>query len=274
MSHKWAASPYLVWMALFIVVPIILVGYWSLTVKTDAGTQFTTENFRQFFNPVHLKVLFRSLELALIATAVCFVLGYPLAYILARNNLRHKNTLIMLLVVPMWMNFLLRTYAWLTILEKNGVLNTILRWLSLPEINILYTKTAVVLGMVYNFLPFMVLPIYSVLSKIDPSIVEAAEDLGADWVTVFRKIIFPLSLPGVFSGIAMVFMPSVTTFVISKLLGGGHYSLIGNLIEDQFLLVDDWGFGSAISLVMMALILVSMALMSKFAGEDRGLGLW
>ena len=128
--------------------------------------------------------------------------------------------------------------------------------------------------MVYNFLPFMVLPIYSVLSKIDPSIVEAAEDLGADWVTVFRKIIFPLSLPGVFSGIAMVFMTSVTTFVISKLLGGGHYSLIGNLIEDQFLLVDDWGFGSAISLVIMALILVSMALMSKFAGEDRGLGLW
>ena len=174
----------------------------------------------------------------------------------------------------MWMNFLLRTYAWMTILEQNGVLNIVLSWLRLPTINILYTEAAVILGMVYNFLPFMVLPIYSVLSKIDPSIVEAAEDLGADGITVFRKIIFPLSLPGVVSGIAMVFMPAVTTFVISRLLGGGQFTLIGNLIEQQFLYVNDWGFGSAISLVMMVLILLSMALMSKFAGEDRGLGLW
>ena len=274
MIHKWAASPYLVWMVIFIVVPIILVGYYSLTVKTDGGIQFSTENFTRFFEPIYLKVLSRSLELALIATVVCFVLGYPLAYILARSHFRHTNVLIMLLVVPMWMNFLLRTYAWMTILEQNGVLNIVLSWLRLPTINILYTEAAVILGMVYNFLPFMVLPIYSVLSKIDPSIVEAAEDLGADGITVFRKIIFPLSLPGVVSGIAMVFMPAVTTFVISRLLGGGQFTLIGNLIEQQFLYVNDWGFGSAISLVMMVQILLSMALMSKFAGEDRGLGLW
>lgn len=274
MNYKWAASPYLVWMVIFIVVPIILVCYYSLTVRTDAGFRFSTENFRRFFEPIYLKVLYRSIELAFVATVVCFILGYPLAYILARSNFKHTNVLIMLLVVPMWMNFLLRTYAWMTILEQNGVLNIVLSWLRLPTINILYTEAAVILGMVYNFLPFMVLPIYSVLSKIDPSVVEAAEDLGANGITVFRKVIFPLSLPGVISGITMVFMPAVTTFVISRLLGGGQFTLIGNLIEQQFLYVSDWGFGSAISLAMMVLILLSMAVMSKFAGEDRGLGLW
>ncbi|HOB09461.1 MAG: ABC transporter permease [Limnochordia bacterium] len=274
MSYKWAASPYLVWMVIFIVVPIILVCYYSLTVRTDAGFRFSTDNFRRFFEPIYLKVLYRSIELAFVATVVCFILGYPLAYILARSDFKHTNVLIMLLVVPMWMNFLLRTYAWMTILEQNGVLNIVLSWLRLPTISILYTEAAVILGMVYNFLPFMVLPIYSVLSKIDPSVVEAAEDLGANGIIVFRKVIFPLSLPGVISGITMVFMPAVTTFVISRLLGGGQFTLIGNLIEQQFLYVSDWGFGSAISLAMMVLILLSMAVMSKFAGEDRGLGLW
>ena len=274
MSYKWAASPYLVWMVIFIVVPIVLVCYYSLTVRTDAGFRFSTDNFRRFFEPIYLKVLYRSIELAFVATVVCFILGYPLAYILARSDFKHTNVLIMLLVVPMWMNFLLRTYAWMTILEQNGVLNIVLSWLRLPTISILYTEAAVILGMVYNFLPFMVLPIYSVLSKIDPSVVEAAEDLGANGIIVFRKVIFPLSLPGVISGITMVFMPAVTTFVISRLLGGGQFTLIGNLIEQQFLYVSDWGFGSAISLAMMVLILLSMAVMSKFAGEDRGLGLW
>lgn len=274
MSYKWAASPYLVWMVIFIVVPIILVCYYSLTVRTDAGFRFSTDNFRRFFEPIYLKVLYRSIELAFVATVVCFILGYPLAYILARSDFKHTNVLIMLLVVPMWMNFLLRTYAWMTILEQNGVLNIVLSWLRLPTISILYTEAAVILGMVYNFLPFMVLPIYSVLSKIDPSVVEAAEDLGANGIIVFRKVIFPLSLPGVISGITMVFMPAVTTFVISRLLGGGQFTLIGNLIEQQFLYVSDWGFGSAISLAMMVLILLSMAVMSKFAGEERGLGLW
>lgn len=274
MKTKWAASPYLVWMVIFIVVPILLVCYYSLTVPAETGREFSLANFHRFLEPVYMKVLFRSVKLAVIATAICFVVGYPLAYILARSNFQYKNILVMLLVVPMWMNFLLRTYAWLTILERNGILNALLTWLGLPRVNILYTELAVVLGMVYNFLPFMVLPIFSVLSKIDHSIIEAAEDLGANSLTVFRRIIFPLSLPGVISGITMVFMPAVTTFVISRLLGGGQFTLIGNLIEQQFLYVGDWGFGSAISLVMMILIMLSMAVMSRFAGEERGLGLW
>ena len=274
MKTKWAASPYLVWMVIFIVVPILLVCYYSLTVPAETGREFSLAIFHRFLDPVYMKVLFRSVKLAVISSAICFVVGYPLAYILARSNFQYKNILVMLLVVPMWMNFLLRTYAWLTILERNGILNALLTWLGLPRVNILYTESAVVLGMVYNFLPFMVLPIFSVLSKIDHSIIEAAEDLGANSLTVFRRIIFPLSLPGVISGITMVFMPAVTTFVISRLLGGGQFTLIGNLIEQQFLYVGDWGFGSAISLVMMILIMLSMAVMSRFAGEERGLGLW
>jgi len=274
MNYKWAASPFFVWMVIFFVVPLLLVCYLSLMGRTDAGIEFSIENFRRFFEPVYLKVLWRSLELAVIATILCFALGYPLAYILARTNFKYKQILVMMLVIPMWMNFLLRTYAWLTILERNGIINSILTKLGLPALNILYTDAAVVLGMVYNFLPFMVLPIYSVLIKIDHSIIEAAEDLGANSRIVFRRVIFPLSLPGVISGITMVFMPAVTTFVISRLLGGGQFTLIGNLIEQQFLYVGDWSFGSAISLVMMILILISMGLMSRFAGEDRGVGLW
>jgi spermidine/putrescine transport system permease protein len=171
------------------------------------------------------------------------------------------------------MNFLLRTYAWMTLLDRKGVLNSLLGMAGLPQLNILYTDAAVILGMVYNFLPFMVLPIFSVLSKIDRSVVEAAEDLGSDSFTVFRRIIFPLSLPGVVSGITMVFMPAVTTFIISKLLGGSQYMLIGNLIEDQFTRVYDWNFGSAVSIVMMLLILVSMGFMSRYDKEDMGGGL-
>ncbi len=274
MNHKWATAPYLVWVAIFTIIPILLVGYYSLIVKTDTGFQITFEHFKRFFEPVYLKVLYRSIKLALYATIICLVLGYPLAYILARSDLKHKNIMVMLLVVPMWMNFLLRTYAWLTILERNGILNTLLTKFGFSTINILYTETAVILGMVYNFLPFMILPIYSVLSKIDRSLIEAAEDLGANSTTVFRRITLPLSLPGVVSGITMVFMPAVTTFVISRLLGGGQFTLIGNLIEQQFLYVGNWGFGSAISLIMMVMILISMRIMTKFTDEDRGVGLW
>jgi spermidine/putrescine transport system permease protein len=173
----------------------------------------------------------------------------------------------MLTVVPMWMNFLLRTYSWMTLLEKNGPLNSILSALSLPTINILYTETAVVLGMVYNFLPFMILPIYSVVSRLDKSLIEAAQDLGCNDVKVFKRVTLPLSLPGVISGITMVFMPAVTTFVISRLLGGAQFMLIGNLIERQFLSSGDWGFGSALSIILMLLILLSMGVMSKYDRE-------
>lgn len=274
MNRKWVAAPYLTWMLIFIIVPLFLVIYYSVTIKTDAGVSLSEANFRRFFEPIYLKVLVRSVRLAAIATGVCLIVGYPVALILAKSNFRYKNILVMLFIVPMWMNFLLRTYAWMNILERNGFLNILLQKIGLPSLNILYTESAVILGMVYNFLPFMVLPIYSVVSKIDHSLIEAAEDLGANSVTVFRKIIFPLSMPGVISGITMVFMPAVTTFVISRLLGGGQFTLIGNLIEQQFLYVGDWGFGSGISLIMMIIILISMAIMSKFDSDEKGVGLW
>ena len=274
MNQKWVFSPYLIWMIIFILIPLVLVVYYGVTIDTDTGVTLSLDNFKRLMEPVYFKVFTRSIQLAAISTVICLLVGYPIAMILAGSTFRHKSIMVMLFVLPMWMNFLLRTYAWLTILERNGILNTLLSFIGLPTINILYTETAVILGMVYNFLPFMVLPIYSVISKIDHSLIEAAEDLGANSTTVFRRVVLPLSLPGVMSGITMVFMPAVTTFVISRLLGGGQHTLIGNLIEQQFLLVGDWQFGSTISLVMMVIILISMAVMSKFEGQERGGALW
>ncbi len=274
MRRSFTMAPYLVWMALFIIVPMFLVVYYAFTVTTQAGTNLSLANFSRFFEPIYLRVLWRSLYLALISTGICLLMGYPAAMIMVSNAFSRGGALILLFVVPMWMNFLLRTYAWLTILERNGFLNVLLARLNLPQLNILYTNAAVVLGMVYNFLPFMVLPIYSVLSKIDRGVIEAAGDLGANSMQVFTRVVFPLSLPGVVSGITMVFMPALTTFVISRLLGGGQFTLIGNLIEQQFLVVGDWGFGSAISVVMIILILLSMAIMSFFEGEEREATLW
>ncbi len=274
MKKGWIAYPYVVWLIMFIFVPLLLIVFYSVTKTTDQGIVFTLEHFQRFFEPIYIMVLLRSLYLALISTIICLLLGYPLAMILASKEYRHKRVLILLVVIPMWMNFLLRTYAWLTLLEKNGVINNFISFIGLPRMELLYNQGAVILGMVYNFLPFMVLPIYSVLIKIDKSIIEAAEDLGANSRVVFRKIIFPLSLPGVVSGITMVYMPAVTTFVISRLLGGGQFTLIGNLIEQQFLYTGEWGFGSALSLIMMILILFSMAIMSKYEKENEGGGLF
>ncbi|NLM36585.1 MAG: ABC transporter permease [Firmicutes bacterium] len=274
MKKYWASYPYLLWMVIFIFLPLLLVLFYSVTVRTEEGVRFTLEHFQRFMEPIYLKVLYRSVKLAVICTVICLVFGYPMAMVLAGNHFKRKQVMVFLFVMPMWMNFLLRTYAWMTLLERTGLINAFLSWLGLPSLNLLYTEEAVVLGMVYNFLPFMVLPIYSVLSKIDKSLIEAAQDLGADDVTVFRKVTFPLSLPGVFSGITMVFMPAVTTFVISRLLGGGQFTLIGNLIEQQFLVVGDWNFGSAISMVMMLVILISIGVMSKYEKENEGSGLF
>ena len=274
MRKTWAAFPYIGWMIIFTVIPLLLLLYFSVTVKTQSGIIYSLDNFHRFFEPIYIKVLIRSLLLAGISTVLCLVLGYPTAMILAGLKLRHKDTLVLLMVLPMWMNFLLRTYAWLTILERKGLINTLLGHIGIAPLNLLYNDFAVILGMIYNFLPFMVLPIYSVLSKIDHSLVEAAEDLGADPVQTFAKITFPLSLPGVVSGITMVFMPAVTTFVISRLLGGGQYTLIGNLIEQQFLTVGDWNFGSAISVVMMLIILIGMGFTSRYEKGQEGGGLW
>jgi spermidine/putrescine transport system permease protein len=257
-------------MIIFTIVPLLLVMYYSFTRTEDGTMVFTFSNFIRVMEPTYLKVIWRSVLLALVSTVVCFIIGYPVAMILAGRDISSKSTLVLLFVIPMWMNFLLRTYAWMTLLDRKGVINTILGVFGLPRLNLLYTDFAVILGMVYNFLPFMVLPIYSVLRKIDRSLVEAAEDLGSNSVTVFRKVIFPLSLPGVVSGVTMVFMPAVTTFIISKLLGGSQYMLIGNLIEDQFMRVYDWNFGSAVSIIMMLLILASMGLMAKYDKEGTG----
>ncbi len=253
-------------MLIFVLVPILLVLVYSFEAAGINGEMiFSLENYQKLVDANYLNIFLRSVYLAVISSIICVALGYPISMILANREKRTgKSGLVWIFILPMWMNMLLRTYSWLTILEKNGILNNLLEMLNLPAVNILYTSGAVVLGMVYNFLPFMILPIYSVLIKIDNSIIEAAEDLGANSFTVFRKVTLPLSIPGVVSGITMVFLPAVTTFIISKLLGGGHYMLIGNLIENQFLVADNWNFGSAISILMMVLILMSMAIMNVF----------
>lgn len=274
--HKknWIAYPYVIWSAIFIIVPLLLLLGYSVFTRTENGLEFTLAHLQRVFEPIYLMVLWRSLVLAFLSTLVCFIFGYPMAMILASKEFSNKSIFVVLFIIPMWMNFLARTYSWMSILEKNGVINTFLDAIGLPALNILYTDAAVILGMVYNFLPFMVLPIYTVLSKTDRSIIEAAEDLGATPLITFLRVTFPLSLPGVFSGITMVFMPAVTTFVISKLLGGGQYTLIGNLIEQQFITTNDWSFGSALSMFLMVLILLSMGVMSRYEKENQGGGLW
>lgn len=269
---KKLSYPYIAWMVLFIVVPLILVVFFSVTIGEEDGfknLQFSMEHFKRFIDPKYLSILGISVSLALKATVLTLLVGYPMAYIISKEKIQKRNILIFLLVIPMWMNFLLRTYAWLSLLGKNGIINYIIKLLGFKPLQLVYNDGAVLMGMVYNFLPFMILPIYSVLVKIDKSLIEAAEDLGANKLTVFRKVIFPLSMSGVITGITMVFMPAMSTFVISRLLGGGQYLLIGNLIEQEFLWVGDWHFGSAISVVMIVLILITMAITNKFE-DGRG----
>lgn len=268
------AYPYVFWMIVFIIVPLLLVAWYGLFDTSDGQIRFTLEHLERFFTtPVYWQVFLRSIVLALISTVICLLIGYPLAYILSGPNVKHKSFLLMLIMLPMWMSFLLRTYAWLTILEKNGLLNQILSFLHLPEQNILYTPAAVVLGIVYNYLPFMIIPIYNVLEKMDHSLIEAASDLGASKGRVFRKVVFPLSIPGVVSGITMTFMPSVTTFIISSLLGGGKINVIGNVIEQQFSKSNNWNFGSALSLILIIIVLLSMRFMNTKDDDSIGGGI-
>lgn len=267
---SFAAYPYVLWSAIFIVIPLLLIVFFSFTSKVDGRFVFSFENFQRLFEPIYFTVFIRSIWLAVLSTVLCLILGYPIAYMISKLPIKRRNMLILLFILPMWMNFLLRTYAWSAILGKNGFINTLLGMVGLGPINILYTDAAVLLGMVYNFLPFMILPIHTILSKMDQDLINAAKDLGANNFQVFTKVIFPLSLPGVISGITMVFMPAVSTFVISKLLGGGQFYLIGNLIEQEFMSVGDWHFGSAISIFMMIIILISMAIMNKYSsGTDK-----
>jgi len=262
------AYPYIIWGSIFIVIPLILVVILSFTVEVDGRHVFSLSNYTELMDPIYLKVFFRSIILASLSTLICLIVGYPVAYIVSKAHISKRGTLILLFILPMWMNFLLRTYAWVTILGKNGLLNSFLGIFGVEPVGILYTNFAILLGMVYNFLPFMVLPIYTSLLKMDNDLINAARDLGANSFQVFTKVIFPLSLPGVVSGTTMVFMPAVTTFAISRLLGGGKFMLIGDLIEQQFTVVGDWNFGSAVSIFMMIVILISMAVMAKFDNES------
>ncbi len=262
------AYPYIIWSSIFIVIPLILVLILSFTVEVDRRNVFSLSNYKELMDPIYFKVFFRSITLASSSTLICLIVGYPVAYIVSKAHISKRGTLILLFILPMWMNFLLRTYAWVAILGKNGLLNSFLGIFGVEPVGILYTNFAILLGMVYNFLPFMVLPIYTSLLKMDNDLINAARDLGANSFQVFTKVIFPLSLPGVVSGITMVFMPAVTTFAISRLLGGGKFMLIGDLIEQQFTVVGDWNFGSAVSIFMMIVILISMAVMAKVDSES------
>jgi spermidine/putrescine transport system permease protein len=268
---SWFAVPYVGWMALMVVIPILIMVVYAFTTADFEGT---TENFSEM--GLYASVFVRSFRLALIATLVCLLIGYPVSYWMAREGPGFQRLAMALIMLPMWMNFLLRTYSWMSILENNGLLNQFFRAIGLLDllgveyIPMIGTPGAVVLGMVYNYLPFMILPIYSVILKLDGSLLEAARDLGADSGRVFRKVILPLSLPGVLSGVTMVFVPSVSTFAISRLLGGGAQMMLGDLIEQQFLGgAYDPHLGAAISMVMMVIVVVCMVVMNRF-GEGEG----
>lgn len=267
MNKKMLSLPYLFWCAAFIIIPLCMVVYYGITDKTGA---FTLANIAAIATAEHAKALWFSLLLSFAGTAICLLLAYPLAMILAGMKVSQHSFIVLIFILPMWMNFLLRTMAWETLLEKNGIINTVLRFLHLPALNIINTPSAIILGMVYNFLPFMVLPIYNALTKIDNNVVNAARDLGAGSFQTFLRIIFPLSLPGVISGITMVFVPALTTFVISTLLGGSKILLIGNVIEQEFTQTGNWHLGSGLSIVLMIFILINMVLSAIFDKDGEG----
>ena len=276
-KRGWFAFPYVIWMALFVVIPIVIMAVYAFTVADPAtnATQASLDNFTGM--GVYLSVFLRSFWLAILATLVCLLVGYPVSYWMAKEGPRFQRVAMALIMLPMWMNFLLRTYSWMSILENNGLLNQLFRavglldLLGVDHIQMIGTSGAVVLGMVYNYLPFMILPIYSVIVKLDGSLLEAARDLGADSARVFSKVIFPLSLPGILSGVTMVFVPSVSTFAISNLLGGGNQMMLGDLIELQFLGgAYNPHLGAAVSMVMMAVVVVCMVVMNHFGeGEEQ-----
>lgn len=257
MNKKLLSLPFIFWSAMFVIVPLCMVFYYGLTDKTGA---FTLDNILAIATAEHSKALWEALKLSVISTVICLLLAYPLAMILCNMNVNQNSFLVLIFILPMWMNFLLRTLAWQTLLEKTGVINSILSALHLPALNIINTPYAIVLGMVYNFLPFMVLPLYNVLVKIDKSVINAAYDLGANGMQTFLRIIFPLSLPGMVSGITMVFVPALTTFVISKILGGSKILLIGNVIEQEFTQTGNWNLGSGLSIVLMLFIIFNMVI--------------
>ena len=275
--QRLTLTPYSVWAALFIVVPLIFVAYYAFT---DASFRFTTENVTRFFTATsvvddgeavrevhtYLLIFMRSLKLAVISTLICLLMGYPIAYIMARAKARTQKIMVTLIMIPMWMNFLIRTYAWMTILQDTGIFNGLLSALGLGTVHIIGTEAAVVIGMVYDYFPYMIIPIYSVMAKMDVKLIEAARDLGCNGAGVLRRVIWPLSLPGVLSGITMVLIPSISTFDISQKLGNGKFYLIGDAIEGQYV-ANNLHFAAAIAFILMIILLVCMALMQRLANR-------
>lgn len=266
LSKRLLDKPYLIWSVLFIIAPLVMVLYYALTDKTGA---FTFDNFSQisdYFSTILLSILY-----GLTATVICLLIGYPFAYFLSKHTVRVQRVIVLLVMLPMWMNFLIRTYSLMTILGDSGVINNLLSALNIGNVHMINTGGAVILGMVYNFLPYMILPIYSVLSKMDNSLLEAAQDLGSNKVHTFRRVILPLSMPGMLSGITMVFVPCVSTFYITQKLGGGQIVLIGDVIETQFQSANNYNLGASLSFVLMILIFICLGIMNYFDdGTDDG----
>lgn len=271
LKKQLLAGPYIIWIIGFILLPILLILFYGLT---DYNGAFTMDNLLAIAEPVHMKSLLFSLKLALICTIICLILSYPLAMILSSMHLKHQSFVVFVFVLPMWMNFMLRILAWKLLLSNNGVINTILSSMGLPTLQLLNSPAAVVFGMVYDYLPFMILPIYNAMSRISQDVINAARDLGANQLQVFVKITLPLTLSGVISGIIMVFVPALTSFVISNLLGGGKVLLIGNVIEQEFMQTMDWNLGSGLSIVLMIFVIASMAFMNKYDKDGGGTAVW
>jgi len=275
MKHfKNLVKPYIVWSFLLIVIPLLLIVLYSLTTGGNSllNIQFTLDNFKKIAEPIYVQVFVRSFKLGLITTVICLLVGYVLAYVISRMNDKVQNILILFVTIPMWINTLLRTYAWISILSDNGIINSFLGMLGIDPLTLMYTDFSVIVGLVCDLLPFMVIPIHTSLAKMDKSLIEAAYDLGANKWQTFWKVTFKLSIPGVVSGLTMVFLLSISTFVIPKLLGGGQYVLIGNLIENQFISIGDWNFGSAISMILAIAILIMIRVTKKMEKLEGGEG--
>lgn len=271
MKRKFSSNlldkPYLIWSVLFIIAPLIMVAYYAFTDKTGA---FSLESVSQI--PAYIPTILLSVLYGLAATVICLIIGYPFAYFFSKFSIRRQQMMVLLVMLPMWMNFLIRTYSWMTILGDSGIINTFLTSVGFEPAKLINTGGAVILGMVYNFLPYMILPIYSILSKMDNSLIEAAQDLGSDKFTVMRRVIMPLSMPGVLSGVTMVFVPCVSTFYITQKLGGGQIVLIGDVIETQFQSANNYNLGAALSFVLMIMILICLGVMNYFGDDDKNDG--
>lgn len=261
------AAPHIVWSVLFIIAPLIFVVYYAFT---DREGSFTLDNIGALAQATYLEVFLRSICFAFLATVICLIIAYPIAYFMSKTSPKTQRILIMLIMLPMWLNLLIRTYSWMALLEDTGIINTLLGKIGIGPVHMINTSGAVILGMVYNFLPYMIIPIHSVICKIDTRLLEAASDLGCSPLKVMIKVVFPLSISGVISGITMVFVPSISTFYISQKLGGGNFDLIGDTIERQFQSAYNYNLGASMSFVLMILIIVSMAIMNKYSGEDDG----